>query len=66
MPTGTSCRTTRIDGGGPTSIFAMTAWGVGAVTGGSPASISYATTARAYSSLRPSICRSPLACSGLM
>lgn len=42
------------------------AWAVGPVKGGSPASISYNTAASEYTSLRASMWRSPIACSGLI
>ena len=46
--------------------FAITACPVTPVNGGSPASISYSTAPRLYTSLRASSCRSAVACSGLM
>ena len=62
----TSPRTTASRIGGSVSSFAMMACAVGPVCGGSPASISYSTAAREYTSLRASRWRSPVACSGLM
>ena len=44
----------------------MIACALAPVTGGSPASISYSTAASEYTSLRASMPRSPVACSGLM
>jgi hypothetical protein len=45
---------------------ATIAWAVEPVNGGSPVSISYSTAPIAYTSERPVISRSPIACSGDM
>ena len=44
----------------------MIAWDVLPVCGGSPTNISYVTAPNEYTSVRGSIVRSPVACSGLM
>ena len=58
-------RTVSIEGTASSAWRAMIAIALGPTNGGAPTSISYATQARAYKSLRASM-MSPLACSGLM
>ena len=65
-PGGTAGRSRRTAGTGSTKHLVITACAVGPVNGGSPASISYNTQPRLYTSLRPSKPRSLVACSGLM
>src|SRR5213592_4444024 len=63
---GASGRRARSGAGGSLKCLATMARALSPENGGSPASISYTTQARAYSSHRPSSSRSPAACSGLM
>ena len=63
---GTASRTERSGGTGSVKHFTMIAWAVGPVNGVRPASISYSTHPRLYTSLRPSSSTAPPACSGLM
>ena len=63
---GTDFRTSSGGTGSAVITFATIACAVGPVNGGSPTSISYVTAPSAYTSDRAVICRSPIACSGLM
>ncbi len=63
---GHSGRPERISGGRSVICFMRMPGTVGALNGTRPVIISYATTPRAYRSVRASISLSPAACSGLM
>jgi hypothetical protein len=63
---GTVSRVVRIGVGLSVSTLATIACTVLPVNGGSPVSISYVTAPSAYTSVRASMARSPIACSGLM
>jgi hypothetical protein len=63
---GTVLRSTRRCVGVSVISFAIIDCALAPVTGGSPASISYSTAASEYTSLRASMPRSPVACSGDM
>ena len=62
----TEGRATCSERGVSVSVRAVTVCTFGPVNGASPASISYSTHASAYTSVRASRARSPIACSGLM
>ena len=63
---GTVLRSSWGDTGGTVITLATMACAVGPSNGGSPVSISYSTHPSAYTSVRASRSRSPIACSGLM
>ena len=63
---GTVSRVVRIGVGLSVSTLATMACTVLPVKGGSPVSISYVTAPSAYTSVRASVARSPMACSGDM
>ena len=53
-------------GAASVTCFTITACAVGPLNGGDPVSSSWTTQAKLYWSLRPSISRAPVTCSGLM
>jgi hypothetical protein len=63
---GTVFRYVETASGSAVITLATIACAVGPVNGGAPVSISYSTQPNAYTSVRASILRSPIACSGPM